>query len=94
MDRLTMYGGVKCNHTGARPPPPEMSLSKCVKHCEIRPKTEAWLTLCASWIKDWRPELNEVCNSWAVLVTSGVCRLVTVSFNLSATDWTTLEIPP
>ena len=78
------------------PGPPEMSLPKCVKHYEIRSKTNAWLTLCASSIKDWRPELNVVCSSWAVLVTSGfsVCKLVAVSFNLSATDWSTLEIVP
>ena len=78
------------------PGPPEMSLPKCVKHYEICSKTDAWLTFCASSIKDWRPELNEVCSSWAVLVTSGfwVCRLVAVSFHLSATAWTTLESGP
>ena len=78
------------------PGPPEMSLPKCVKHYEIRSKTDAWLTFCASSIKDWRPELNVVCSSWALLVNSGcsACRLVAVSFSLSAADWITPAIGP
>jgi hypothetical protein len=59
-------------------------------------QNESLPTFCVSSKNVWRPELNEVCSSWADLVTSGcsVCRFVAVSCHLFAIDCRREEIAP